>query len=100
MRNVATLLALAGIVNALGLGDIKHVVLLMQENRSFQHVSDLRCEARRHFLIERISTLEPWPVFEDLPIPMLRFWSMENLFGTSTCISISMTSRYNFPDGS
>ncbi|TVY15315.1 Non-hemolytic phospholipase C [Lachnellula arida] len=32
-----SLLALAGAVNAASLGDVKHVVLLMMENRSFQH---------------------------------------------------------------
>jgi hypothetical protein len=34
-----SLLALASAVNAASLGEVKHVVLLMMENRSFQHVS-------------------------------------------------------------
>jgi phospholipase C len=33
------LLALANAVNGVGLGDVKHVIMLMMENRSFQHVS-------------------------------------------------------------
>lgn len=41
-KNLVTLLALAGAANAgaASLKDIKHVVMLMMENRSFQHVSD------------------------------------------------------------
>ncbi|CZR52692.1 related to phospholipase C [Phialocephala subalpina] len=36
-KYVASLLALASTANAVGLGDVKHVVMLMMENRSFQH---------------------------------------------------------------
>jgi phospholipase C len=36
-----SLLALASAVNGVGLGDVKHVIMLMMENRSFQHVSIL-----------------------------------------------------------
>jgi phospholipase C len=32
------LLALASVINAASLGDVKHVIMLMMENRSFQHV--------------------------------------------------------------
>jgi phospholipase C len=32
------LLALASAINAASLGDVKHVIMLMMENRSFQHV--------------------------------------------------------------
>lgn len=40
-KNLVALLALAGAANAgaASLKDIKHVVMLMMENRSFQHVS-------------------------------------------------------------
>jgi phospholipase C len=33
------LLALAGAANAVSLGDVKHVIMVMFENRSFNHVS-------------------------------------------------------------
>jgi phospholipase C len=38
-KYVALLLALAIATNAASLGDVKHVIMLMMENRSFQHVS-------------------------------------------------------------
>jgi hypothetical protein len=38
-RYIVSLLALASSANAVGLGDVKHVIMLMMENRSFQHVS-------------------------------------------------------------
>jgi hypothetical protein len=38
-KSVALLLALAIAANAASLGDVKHVIMLMMENRSFQHVS-------------------------------------------------------------
>jgi len=39
MSRIVTALALASAANAASLKDIKHVVMLMMENRSFQHVS-------------------------------------------------------------
>lgn len=39
MQTFVQLLALASAANAASLADIKHVVMLMMENRSFQHVS-------------------------------------------------------------
>jgi phospholipase C len=39
-KNLVALLALAGAANATAsLKDVKHVIMLMMENRSFQHVS-------------------------------------------------------------
>lgn len=38
-KYLVPLLALAGATSAVGLGDVKHVIMLMMENRSFQHVS-------------------------------------------------------------
>lgn len=42
MQKLTTLLALASAVDAASLKDVKHVVMLMMENRSFQHVSLLK----------------------------------------------------------
>lgn len=39
-KYIVSLLVLATSANAVGLGDVKHVIMLMMENRSFQHVSD------------------------------------------------------------
>jgi phospholipase C len=39
MSKYIALLALSGAANAASLKDVKHVIMLMQENRSFQHVS-------------------------------------------------------------
>jgi phospholipase C len=39
MSKLVTLLALASAANSASLKDVKHVVMLMMENRSFQHVS-------------------------------------------------------------
>ncbi|PMD34958.1 putative hemolytic phospholipase C precursor [Hyaloscypha variabilis F] len=36
-KYIVLLLALAGATSAVGLGDVKHVIMLMMENRSFQH---------------------------------------------------------------
>jgi phospholipase C len=41
MFSTVVILALAGAANATSLTDIKHVVMLMMENRSFNHVSHL-----------------------------------------------------------
>ena len=41
MSKYVALLALAGAANAASLKDVKHVIMLMMENRSFQHVSVL-----------------------------------------------------------
>lgn len=40
MAKLLSILALAAAAQAASLKDVKHVVLLMMENRSFQHVSD------------------------------------------------------------
>ena len=37
-KYVALLLAITSAANAASLGDVKHVIMLMMENRSFQHV--------------------------------------------------------------
>lgn len=52
--NLVALLALAGAANAgaASLKDIKHVIMLMMENRSFQHVSG----AHPYFLREECSS--------------------------------------------
>lgn len=39
MQKFTALLALASAANAASLSDVKHVIMLMMENRSFQHVS-------------------------------------------------------------
>ncbi len=41
MSKFVALLALAGVASAASLKDVKHVIMLMHENRSFQHVSGL-----------------------------------------------------------
>jgi phospholipase C len=48
-KNIVALLALAGAANAgaASLKDIKHVVMLMMENRSFQHVSSYPAQSIR-----------------------------------------------------
>lgn len=38
--SISVVLALSTVVESVGLGDVKHVVMLMMENRSFQHVSN------------------------------------------------------------
>jgi phospholipase C len=38
-KYVVPLLALASAANAVSLGDVKHVIMVMFENRSFNHVS-------------------------------------------------------------
>jgi len=49
-----SLLALASAVNAASLGDIKHVIMLMMENRSFQHVR-VYCQAKYTAYITKAS---------------------------------------------
>jgi phospholipase C len=45
-KYVVPLLVLASAANAASLGDVKHVIMVMFENRSFNHVSlyGRRCE--------------------------------------------------------
>ena len=38
------LLALASAANAVSLGDVKHVIMVMFENRSFNHVCSMTCD--------------------------------------------------------
>jgi phospholipase C len=38
-KYLTVLLTLTSAANAASLGDVKHVIMLMMENRSFQHVS-------------------------------------------------------------
>lgn len=38
-KHAVLLLALASAANAVALGDVKHVIMVMFENRSFNHVS-------------------------------------------------------------
>jgi len=80
-----SLLALVSTINAASLGDVKHVIMLMMENRSFQHVSVylLHITTRQHF--NTCSTSAPCPVFVALPTPMFRSIQTANLFGTSKC---------------
>jgi phospholipase C len=73
MPRLITALAVASVASAASLADVKHVVMLMMENRSFQHVrpgstpSDGRQADSRPG-----STLEPWLVFVASQIPMCR----------------------------
>jgi hypothetical protein len=85
MVKYLALLALASAANAVSLGDIKHVVLLMQENRSFQHVSDCTPPPNKRSTSNRYSILGPWLVFEGLLIPMFRSMPMANPSGISMC---------------
>ena len=86
MSKYIALLALSGTVNGVSLKDVKHVIMLMQENRSFQHVS---CEAHRYILFCKdlpsnycsISGL--WQAFAALPIPTCRSIPTADQFGTS-----------------
>jgi len=38
-KYIVSLLVLSSVANAVKLGDVKHVIMLMMENRSFQHAS-------------------------------------------------------------
>ena len=83
-----SLLALASVVNAASLGDVKHVVLLMMENRSFQHVSvdipaKYTIDISNTSCSNLCSTLVLWPGFEVLPILTCRSIRMVNLSGIS-----------------
>jgi phospholipase C len=74
-KYVVPLLALASAANAVSLGDVKHVIMVMFENRSFNHVSvygragDVNSLINRnaHSYLYSISALSL--VFEVLPIP-------------------------------
>lgn len=83
-------LALASAANAVSLGDVKHVVLVMMENRSFQHVSvfsrlTFTVDINKGSYSDDCSTSVPCLVFEGLPIRMCRSISTVNLSGISKC---------------
>jgi hypothetical protein len=87
MKRVA-LLALAAAANAASLKDVKHVIMVMMENRSFQHVSIYMQPLYAVYIImflcsDSDSTSVPWQVFGALPTLMFRSIPMAAPYGTS-----------------
>jgi hypothetical protein len=70
-------------VSAGSLADIDHVVLFMQENRAFDHVSFPVFVDFKYILISD-SILEPWLVSEDFKIRMFKL-PTENQSFISMC---------------
>jgi phospholipase C len=56
-KYIVSLLALASSANAVGLGDVKHVIMLMMENRSFQHVSIPHQQEYMFWLLQYFGTM-------------------------------------------
>lgn len=87
-KYVALMLALAIAANAASLGDVKHVIMLMMENRSFQHVS-VYFSSKYIIYISKTQYSDYYSisvlclVFEALQILMFRSIRTAALYGTS-----------------
>ena len=75
-KYIVPLLALASAAHAVSLADVKHVILVMFENRSFNHVSVDGQRCTQYCLLIEVHILTFYsisalsPVFEVLPTPM------------------------------
>ena len=76
------LLRLVALVSADSLKDVEHVVLFLQENRAFDHVT-IRSPCCFGLPLRDSSISEPWLVFADSPILMSKLILMARQFSNS-----------------
>jgi len=80
-KYIVPFLALAGATNSLGLGDVKHVIMLMMENRSFQHVSIYLLLALMRVQILTVAVLRYY-----VRCPWIRRPKCANQLGRQVCL--------------